>query len=272
MTLSIKVQNVTPKMAKAWLGNNKLNRKLKESVVKRYARDMGNDNWTLTGEPIQFNCDGSLLNGQHRLHAIIESNKTVPIVVATGVDQSAMMHMDTGVKRSFNDWLKMQGFSNVANLGSATKFCYRYEKGTLRTQEVPTMAEVIQYFEANRERLIQSVSGFVSNSRLRVFFNGPAFVALDYFTTPKMPGEFNAFAHLIANEHTPEPDTTAFTYRKYMDNYRIMSSHRKTHPLILQAIAIKAWNAHIEGRVVESLSWRAGGASPEQFPTIVTQH
>jgi hypothetical protein len=35
------------------------------------------------------------------------------------------------------------------------------------------------------------------------------------------------------------------------------------------AIIIKGWNAYREGRAIQLLAWRSGGATPEAFPEIV---
>lgn len=69
---------VTPAMATKWLEEgNTHNRKVRDSVVMRYAADMKAGRWKQTHQGIAFNGDGTLLDGQHRLFAIIEADTEV---------------------------------------------------------------------------------------------------------------------------------------------------------------------------------------------------
>lgn len=49
------------------------NRVCKPNVVKKYASDMAEGRWVDTHEPIAMSVDGNLIDGQHRLAAVIES-------------------------------------------------------------------------------------------------------------------------------------------------------------------------------------------------------
>jgi len=77
------VVEVSPTKALEMLSNNIDNRKLKTRIVKVYANDMRNDLWVENGETILVTEDGSILNGQHRLSAVIASSKTIRFLVAT---------------------------------------------------------------------------------------------------------------------------------------------------------------------------------------------
>ena len=66
---------VTPELAEELLRDfNTHNRRLRSRQVSLYAESMRQDRWSLNGEPIQFDADGVLLNGQHRLTAISDRN------------------------------------------------------------------------------------------------------------------------------------------------------------------------------------------------------
>jgi hypothetical protein len=64
---------VTPELAARWLKNNFRNRSVREDVVSAYARDMANGRWVYTHQGIAFNDRDELIDGQHRLHAVILS-------------------------------------------------------------------------------------------------------------------------------------------------------------------------------------------------------
>jgi hypothetical protein len=93
-------QLITPEMAKDYLTRNTRNRKLRKSVVEQYARDMRHGRWLLTHQGIAFNCDGTLLDGQHRLEAIILSQTSVWMNVSRGVASESQIAMDDHAKRT----------------------------------------------------------------------------------------------------------------------------------------------------------------------------
>lgn len=95
-----KVLQVTPQQAAVWLKENTHNRPLKPSVVRRYAREMLAGRWMLTHQGIAFSASGWLLDGQHRLAAVVESGVTVPMILWTGMPDETQIAVDDHVKRS----------------------------------------------------------------------------------------------------------------------------------------------------------------------------
>lgn len=112
---------VTPEMAQRWLDRNTRNRRVRPATVKKYARDMAAGRWHLTGEGIKFAPDGSLLDGQHRLMAIVQSGATVLLDVHRGIDPDAQRYMDTGRARTASDALTMKGERHTATLAAASR-------------------------------------------------------------------------------------------------------------------------------------------------------
>lgn len=106
--------NVTPKLAAKWLESNEGNRHVRQRDVQKYARDMLAGAWDRTAEPIKFSPTGRLLDGQHRLLAIIEAGVTARLAVAYNVPDTAQARMDTGSTRTAADALAMLGVPNYA--------------------------------------------------------------------------------------------------------------------------------------------------------------
>jgi hypothetical protein len=105
--MELSIETITPKQAEKYLQFNTSNRNLRKSLVSQYARDMANGKWRLTHQGVAFNCDGTLLDGQHRLKAIVESGVTVQMLVARGVDSKHQLVMDDHAKRSAGDALTL---------------------------------------------------------------------------------------------------------------------------------------------------------------------
>lgn len=105
--MELAIETITPKQAEKYLQFNTSNRNLRKALVSQYARDMQNGKWRLTHQGVAFNCDGTLLDGQHRLMAIVESGVTVQMLVARGVDSKHQLVMDDHAKRSAGDALTL---------------------------------------------------------------------------------------------------------------------------------------------------------------------
>jgi hypothetical protein len=69
-----KVQMVTPVKAGEWLQANTPNRPLSKPIVKAFAEAMRRGEWVVTHRGIAFDTNGVLVDGQHRLAAIVEAD------------------------------------------------------------------------------------------------------------------------------------------------------------------------------------------------------
>lgn len=108
-----KVEIITPEIAKNYLAFNSKNRNMRKSVVTQYAKDMAAGKWELTHQGIAFNCDGTLLDGQHRLAAVVESNCPVQMMVTRGVDSKTQIVMDDHAKRTAGDAIGLVRGMNI---------------------------------------------------------------------------------------------------------------------------------------------------------------
>lgn len=92
--------DVTPEMAGTWLANNPGNRAIIRARVDHYAALMKAGAWALNGETIVLGPGGELLDGQHRLSAVVAAGVPVPMLVASGVALAARPTIDIGKSRS----------------------------------------------------------------------------------------------------------------------------------------------------------------------------
>lgn len=120
--------DVTPAMAKKWLENNFVNRRVDDDTVKAYARDMINGVWVATHQGVAFNDKDELIDGQHRLYAIILAKKTIRMMVTFGLpceikdaEMTTMDAVDRGRTRSVADQLRIQ--HNMPNGGIIAQIC-----------------------------------------------------------------------------------------------------------------------------------------------------
>lgn len=99
--------HVDPSDAKSLLERNTNNRKLRASVVNYYANEMINGNWIDNGDPIRIARSGTLLNGQHRLSALVKAGVSLPFHFLSNLSEESFERMDNGLGRSVSDNLCM---------------------------------------------------------------------------------------------------------------------------------------------------------------------
>lgn len=111
-----KIMEVSPETATRWLEKNTHNRDVQQSKVEEFAETMKRGEWKLSTEAIAF-ChpwsdsagnrhEETLINGQHRLWAVIMANKPVWFTVWWGCEPEEFGVIDQGKPRTQGDVLK----------------------------------------------------------------------------------------------------------------------------------------------------------------------
>lgn len=104
---------ITPAKAEKWLEKNfEYNRRLKPGLVNKIAADIQAGRWHLTGDLIRFNTMGFLIDGQHRLNAVLKADQSIESYVAFDVPDEAKKVIDTGISRTAADILTMDGIGD----------------------------------------------------------------------------------------------------------------------------------------------------------------
>lgn len=126
---SSEIINVSPSMAARWLDDSTFdNRRVEDRNVAKIASDIRKGNWIFDGNPIRFDKDNNVIDGQHRLKAIIRANKSVKSTIIRGLDIKAKDTIDTGKPRSVSDVLHFNGHVNNAMLASVCRLAIGYDE------------------------------------------------------------------------------------------------------------------------------------------------
>lgn len=128
--LKMTVETITPEKAREYLkANTKNYRKLSRSAIIRFADDMKAGRWELNGEPIVFDENGVLKDGQHRLAAIIMANVSVKMAVTRGVDEKVTIY-NYGNKRTVSQIVSAEGLEcNYTVAAAARIIACRFKTG-----------------------------------------------------------------------------------------------------------------------------------------------
>lgn len=123
----------TPAMAKGWLNANKRNRTISELTVNKYRGDMIAGRWQFAADPIRFDIDGNLLDGQHRLSALADcpASTRVQLLIISGLPAETQLIMDQGKRRSPGDQLSLLGVKDANVVAAGVRLFIAHETGLM---------------------------------------------------------------------------------------------------------------------------------------------
>lgn len=262
----VRVERITPDRAREYLGHNTRNRTIRARTVAAYSADMKNGDWRWNGEAIKFGADGTLLDGQHRLMAIVEADVPIRMLVVRGLPEETQMTMDTGAKRTFSDHLRLAGEDHYVTLATTARSVTAWEDGG-----VTAFASGNQYTNAQMLRTLDAYpwlrDGAPLISRVTHAARLPGTTAglcWWLFTTLDSEDANHFFERLASDEgHRRGEPIYALRSLLYNSDDSVRSNRNKKY---LAAVTIKAWNKYRDGEELRQLKFRAGGANPESFP------
>lgn len=170
LALTMGWHTITPEVALGLLARNRGNRRLMLSAIRKYARSMREGVWKKTGQPLVFDRQGQLSEGQHRLYACLWGGHAFTTMVVTDAsdEPDIFAFIDNGAPRTAADALFTAGANGCSKqVASATIIAARFEAGAFRINSLPRMEqmqpwEVMAYVEANPS-LVAAAHTVVSN-------------------------------------------------------------------------------------------------------------
>lgn len=247
-------EQITPSMAEAWLGKNKVNRPIRDRKVTQFTRDMVNGNWRLTGEGIKFGQSGNLLDGQNRLWAIIESGCTVTMFVVRGLEDDTQSVMDSGTARTASDNLGMAGYKNSAILAAIAR-----RRITTTAFNDVTNTEVNQFVDANSADAMEATE--IARKYAKRTDITPSTVGLAAWRIAEVHDWYTAdeFFSAASEKVGLSPGDPVLAMTAFFADSKL--KRRKLDLRTQLSVIIRAFNARNEGktmRVVRVVSARGG--------------
>lgn len=270
--LHTQIVEITPKKAAALLKKNTGNRNVSERLVSRLKLSIERDEWVLNGEAIKIATNGTILDGQHRLHACVEAGKPFTTLLITGLPVEAQDTMDTGKSRNLGDILKIRKERSVHELAAIITAIIRAEKWGLQTPfrngggsaYALTNRECLERLQA--EPTLREVAQLGTRYR-RAGLTGRMAGTLYYFLSKISPDDAHFFFERLLSGADLPADSSILVLRRWLQTNSVEAkSTAWRNQYYVAAITIKAWNKFREGLPVKGLSFRAGGANPEPFP------
>ncbi|MEU1761147.1 hypothetical protein [Micromonospora sp. NPDC005652] len=279
--------NVTPEMAEEMLtrppavlpgGQRVEQRPLDMGHVAKLKAAIERGEWTLTPQGLIEAPDGGILDGQHRLNAILQSGKTLRMRITRNVPPQTFYALDGGKKRTVANHLSTMGEKNTNHLQSALKSLHCWEQwsadpdGPLagwtnwsrkdvsypQTQDVlarwPQMREAVRD-GSNMMRQVKGIPAaaavflvLVDATIKQTYGDGPDAtfwqLKLREFVQAVQTGE------MIARNHP------AYTLREWIRNGSGGAGPEKREKQLLALL--KAWKAYVSGKTTAIVKFAPG--------------
>jgi len=251
------IERITPAKAKKYLKLNAGNRPIRSGHVDFLAREITSGHWKLNGATVVFN-GGSLIDGQHRLFAVLRAKKSIKSLVVRGADKSSFHTIDTGKPRSAGDVLHIAGQKHANILGGSARLVWSYQNGRFFRKDRASNSTVVEFVTANPE-LAVSVA-FIRKTKCRKFASLALCGALHYMMAKKDREVANRLFVGIGKGFLREDGEPFFTLREKLID--CSQATARTPTAVLGVYIIKAWNACRSGNRLKQFKFLESEGAP----------
>lgn len=256
------IVKVTPTLAKSWLNKNPNNRSINDKTVREYTSDMLDGRWKCNGEAIKFDTRGNLIDGQHRLNAIVMSNTAHDMLVVKGLDPQVFDSIDIGRMRSTANVMEVRNIPHFNRVASALAVVVMYDKGIgarVRDRIKPNQSLELLDAYSDLPEAIDEIGTARPVLLGRSLFDGLYYI-------------FRRFDQQLALEYMQAIRDgigieSLKAWRQLRERLiRNYTSMNKLDEVQVAALIIKGWNIARQGRDSSKLGW---APNKEDFPEAI---
>jgi hypothetical protein len=214
---------ITPMQAQKWMDDRKENRNLSEKHIAYLANEIRSGRWRLTHQGVAFAEDGRLIDGQHRLAAIIAAGIAVNMMVTYGVPDKEFPIIDRGLPRTmgvitgispkftevYTFMLMMASGTKIKTSPDDVVLLHKY-LGDLLESLKKTVLSSIPFYSSVPIRTAAIVAIHYGEDRSYVFRLYRNLVLQNYKELPPI-------AMALVKIHQKEPGSNGYTFR--LDTY-----------------------------------------------------
>lgn len=267
MSESFKIMKmkITPIEAAEMLRHNHGNRPMSQVTVDLYARQMLCGRWRLCdNDPICLTAgdDYVLLNGQHRLQAVVKSGVPCDFWVNTNAKKENFDVMDIGHNRRVQAILQIKGYKNTNRMSSIVGATLKFRKGFMifagcgknKSPNTGGVGKRLMPQDIEEEYLkhkdvydlcIQQADHCYKSGKIcttRALGGYMAFLVIDKGHAPR---DVINFFDLLTDTSKPAPVCISGIRKTLFNN---LGYNKKIEDSFKQRMIIKAWNYYITGQ------------------------
>lgn len=269
-----KVETVTPNKAKKLLSENTINRPLSKKRVEHYASLMEGGKWKLTHQGISIADDGTIIDGQHRLHAIIECNLPIDINISYGAEKETFKYIDVGYTRTTSNIFAIEGIKNYSKHSSGISRYHNFinsdrvlsTSNSGRVENHYTHEDYLQFYYDHEDFLVRVHSKItslydmyriLSTSELYAFY---VYCVIDAGWSETKVESF--FDNLYMIRHDAKSNVPKMLFNKLIQD---ATGTTEMKPQVKTALIIKSFNYFVNGKSLKRLYFHEDN---ENFPSV----
>lgn len=245
------VTMLTPAIAAELLRRNECNRPLNQDWIDTIASDIIANRWQLSMQTVIVSNSGALNDGQHRCHAVIAANRSIPVNMAFGAERASREVVDIGRKRTAGAILAMSGSPDGNNQSAIARLLIAYESGDgttiARTNNISS--SVIISRVRNDSDIHDSLRFCENCHRTPVGILTLSHAAFLHYVFSEIDTDnANDFMEQVLTGENLKRKMPAFAVRE-----RLLGEKAKTRNGKLEAV-MRGWNAFRDGRTLTQIN------------------
>lgn len=250
---------VTPGLAVALLELNTKNRNISERNIRMHQDTLQRGEHPLTHQGMAVDWNDALVDGQHRLLAIIRSGVTMQCMISFGVDPKERKFPDMGKKRSPGDSISLSTDDSPVLRASMARIVLRAESGIDRPDQLMVVERAQRMIDSEDAEQSIRMGWKMSNvcepsaaAAAHYWINtySPNAARIEEFFEYLPTGEGLVGVKLILRESLRN---------KKLGKIKMPGNESFFHT----ACFILAWNAWLKGNKKVSMDWRTLNELPE---------
>lgn len=250
--INSRVIEFSPELAEYILAKlNPKNRKPKPGKIKKYAEDLSNGSFSLTGDTIKFGTDGLLKDGQNRLAAVVRTGVSLLTHTVFGIEPSLFDRMDIGKNRTGADVLHIAGVKYANHVAAAVRWLLIFRSGNPSDRGAQFSNE--ELLKAYREKIdpVRLENSIQSALMVRKACHHPVgpLAALHYIFSENNSKKADEFFDEWATGRAKRARAPARQLQNVLQEIATASNNR-VHENVRNALIIIAWNSFLAGRTV----------------------
>ena len=244
-------------------------RRVRDKWAGVLADSIRTNSFVRTHQPIAFDEDGMLIDGQHRLHAIVRAKKGQVLDVALNVPIDTVFAIDRMAARRIADQLSFEGLKgNNTTVAAAATWILLHDNRRLPWGGAYRMPdkEILDFAMENHADLA-ALASEAKRSWIGCDVRPPDRVvtAAMYLAERTDPNAARTFFEQARDGIGLSYDSPALKFRAWFTNAKASTGSRETVDVF--AYLGKAWLAHLENKTIpRALHWRGRGPAAEPFP------
>ena len=257
--ISVSKIMLTPERAAKYLKLMAPNRKIRSGHLEYIKRNLSQDTYTLSPNPIVFDRLGRLIDGQHRCQAVVDTGISIPVMKSVGWPVKVQQVIDHNAPRCLRDTLTFMDETNTSSRSALLKLIWQYENNPEGHWNAvkPTENECLEILERDRELIDRVLE--IKRSLDRIRGRKEAALCFYLFLKKDASAAEEFYMQLLTGAHL-QVGNPVIPLRAYL-----LTAENRTHLACHKNIGtiIHAWNSWRTGRELKTIRFYANRDLPE---------